>query len=252
MNVKAIIVDLDRTLLRSDKTVSPYTTEVLRTCRERDISVMMATARPERTAMPYCATVDFDAMTVSNGVRVILDGRRANYGICLTTAEPLLRALQSHPSLRITLETGDQAYSNQPIEDYETVICDDLISVARREGVLKLLVHLDQKETLSIVENALTEDLYYTVAHGYLLQIMSRKATKWNGIQAMLEIGGYTPAEVAYFGDDNDDLEPIRQCGIGVAVSNGLDEVKAVADYVAEANDADGVAKFIEWRILNS
>jgi len=39
-------------------------------------------------------------------------------------------------------------------------------------------------------------------------------------------------------------------CGIGVAVSNAIDEVKAVADHIAESNDDDGVAKFIERYIL--
>ena len=43
--------------------------------------------------------------------------------------------------------------------------------------------------------------------------------------------------------DDNDDLEPIRRCGYGVAVSNALDCVKAAADEVAESNDEDGVAR---------
>ena len=57
--------------------------------------------------------------------------------------------------------------------------------------------------------------------------------------------------ETVYFGDDYDDIEPMKRCGIGVAVSNGIDEVKAVADYITESNDADGVAKFIERLLLN-
>ena len=56
----------------------------------------------------------------------------------------------------------------------------------------------------------------------------------------------------AYFGDDQDDIEPVKQCGVGVAVANGIAEVKAVADYVAESNDADGVANFIEQHILQN
>jgi hydroxymethylpyrimidine pyrophosphatase-like HAD family hydrolase len=39
-------------------------------------------------------------------------------------------------------------------------------------------------------------------------------------------------------------------CGVGVAVSNAIDEVKAVADYIAESNDEDGVARFIERAIF--
>ena len=117
---------------------------------------------------------------------------------------------------------------------------------------MKILVHLDSEETLPFVQKQLTDDLYYTIAHGYLLQIMSMSATKWNGIKAMLDICNCSPNDTIYFGDDQDDVEPIKLCGCGVAVSNGVDEVKAVADHITESNDEDGVAKLIEYHILNN
>ena len=52
-------------------------------------------------------------------------------------------------------------------------------------------------------------------------------------------------ADAVFFGDDNDDIEPIRECGCGVAVSNALDSVKAAADFITESNDEDGVARFL-------
>ena len=248
--IKTVIVDLDRTLLHTDKTLSPYTVSVLGRCREQGIQVMVATARPLRTALPYCDQLAVDAMTVSNGARVICGKNRTEFGICQTSAERLLNALLAHSSLKITLETGDEAYSNLPIEEYETVLTDDLIGTARREGALKILVHREAEGTLAIVENALSEDLYYTVAHGTLIQIMSREATKWNGIRAMLSAGGSSPEVTAYFGDDNDDREPICLCGLGVAVANGLPEIKAAADRITASNDEDGVAAFIEQYLL--
>lgn len=251
MHINTIIVDLDRTLLRTDKTLSSYTVNVLKECRKNKIAIMVATARPLRAIKEYCEKVDFDAMVVSNGTRIIWKNKRMEYGICQDSAEKLLNKLKHYPSFRITLETGDCAYSNKSVADYETVICDDLISVAKNEGVLKILVHIDDEETLSIVKNELTEDLYYTVAHGYLIQIMSKSATKWNGIQSMLNICECSSDEVAYFGDDYDDIEPIQMCGMGIAVANGIDEVKAIADYITESNDVDGVAKFIEKMLLN-
>ena len=211
---------------------------------------MVATARPLRAVKQYCEMIDFDAMVVSNGARVIWGNQRKDYGICQKSAEQLLNTLKYHPTFRITLETGDCAYSNKPIEDYETIICDDLIGLAKTEGVLKILVHIDNEDTLAIVKKELTEDLYYTIANGYLMQIMNKSATKWNGIKAMLDIGKCSSDEAAYFGDDYDDLEPIKMCGIGIAVSNGIDEVKASADYVAESNDVDGVARFIEQMLI--
>lgn len=251
MNVKTIIVDLDRTLLHTDKTISAYTAEVFRRCKQKGITIMVATARPFRTMRQYCEIIDFDAISVTNGARVICGNRRTEYGICTESAEKLLRALKRHPDFRVTLETGDCAYSNKFIEDYETVICEDLLGVAKAEGVLKILVGLDRPDTLEIVKKELTDDLYYTVSNGHLLQIMNKSATKWNGIKAMLDICNLSAAETAYFGDDYDDIEPIKMCGTGVAVSNGIDEVKAAADYIAESNDSDGVARFIEQLLLN-
>ena len=249
-SIKTIVVDLDRTLLRADKTLSAYTAKVLQRCKETGIGIMVATARPLRTAKPYCEITDFDAMVVSNGARIIFGDRRVEYGISQESAIRLLTALKRYPHFRITLETGDRAYSNAPINDYETIISDDLEGIVSKEGALKILVHIDDSETLALVQKELTDDLYLTVAHGYLIQIMHKQATKWNGIQAMLEIAGRSPAETAYFGDDHDDMEPIRMCGMGIAVANGIEEVKAVADYVTESNDEDGVAKFIERMIL--
>ena len=251
-SVKTIIVDLDRTLLHTDKTLSAHTVKVLKKCKKFGINIMVATARPFRATKQYCDLIGFDAMVVSNGARIIYKNQRTDYGICQRSAEHLLNALKRNPNLRITLETGDCAYSNHPIEDYETILTDNLVGIANKEGALKILVHLDSKETLPFVQKELTEDLYYTIAHGYLLQIMNASATKWNGIKAMLDICNCSPNETAYFGDDQDDVEPIKMCGLGIAVSNAIDEVKAAADYVIESNDADGVAKYIEYKILKN
>lgn len=92
----------------------------------------------------------------------------------------------------------------------------------------------------------LTLDTYFTLANGTLMQIMSRRATKWQGILTMLRAFGLSPEEAVYFGDDQDDLEPLRCCGIGVAVANALDEVKLTADTVTKSNDEDGVADYLE------
>ena len=88
------------------------------------------------------------------------------------------------------------------------------------------------------------------VADGKLIQIMSTAATKWNGIKAMLEAVGVDRSDTVYFGDDNDDIEPIKNCGVGVSVSNAVDEVLEAADYITESNDMDGVARYIEKNLL--
>ncbi len=83
-----------------------------------------------------------------------------------------------------------------------------------------------------------------------IIQIMSTASTKWNGIQTMLKAVGVNPKDAIYFGDDNDDIEPIKNCGVGVAGSNAIDKVLDVADDIAESNDMDGVARYIEKNLI--
>lgn len=248
--MKAIVVDLDRTLLHSDKTLSSYTLKVLKACKNENIQIMVATARPWRTAVQYCEMIAADAVVVSNGARVICGDHRTEYGIRRHSAVALLKALAREPELTVTLETGDTAYSNKPVPEYKTVLSGDLASIAEREATLKILVTFSGDDVLETVQAKITDDLYCTVANGHLIQIMDKKATKWNGIKAMLDFCNCPSAETAYFGDDNDDIEPIKRCGLGVAVANAIEKVKAAADYVTESNDLDGVAQFIEQRIL--
>ena len=56
MSIKTIVVDLDRTLLRTDKTLSSYTVNVLKECKANKIGIMVATARPLRAIEEYCET----------------------------------------------------------------------------------------------------------------------------------------------------------------------------------------------------
>ena len=251
MNIKTVIVDLDRTLLHTDKTISSYTLSVLDEWKKNGNKIMVATARPLRTCAQFCEIIDVDDIVVANGAKVICENKLIEYKILPESAVRILKILNDVPSLLITLETGEHAYSNKPIAEYETIITDNLVGIVESEGALKIIVSFDSEETLSFIEKILTNDLYCTIANGHLIQIMDKQATKWNGIKTMLDICGCSPLETAYFGDDFDDIEPIKMCGIGIAVSNGIDEVKSVADYVAQSNDDDGVAKFIEQRLLN-
>lgn len=85
--MKAIITDLDRTLLHSDKSVSAYTTAVLQECRRRGILLMTASARPLRYILPYNDWIGFDAITAINGAVVSYDGKRLEFGIPCESGE---------------------------------------------------------------------------------------------------------------------------------------------------------------------
>ena len=117
--------------------------------------------------------IDFDAMVVSNGARVIYGNQQTDFGICPKSAESLLNVLKRYPDLRITLETGDCAYSNYPIEDYETILSDSLVGILNEEGALKILVHLDNERVLALVQKELTEEFIEKIRKDFSIIVYS-------------------------------------------------------------------------------
>ena len=69
-------------------------------------------------------------------------------------------------------------------------------------------------------------------------------------MKTLVEHIGIELNDVIAFGDDINDLGMLKLAGTAVAVSNAIEEVKAVADHITESNDQDGVAKFLERTIL--
>lgn len=248
--MRCVIVDLDRTLLHTDKTISGYTVDILRKCHDKGIFVMAATARPERTILQYHRAVCFDAAVTMNGARIILPDRVIENSISHISGRRILSGLADLPGVIISVETDEGIFSSADIPEWDTVYWDGFPELPA--GILyKVLASSREIAPEGQLEKILPDDVYYTVANGYLVQIMSREATKWKGIRAMLEAFGSPVNEAVYFGDDNDDIELIRNCGMGVAVANAIDAVLAQADHVTGSNDEDGVAHFIEENILS-
>lgn len=248
--MKAIITDLDRTLLRTDKSVSEYTCAVLKKCRDRGMLIMAATARPERAILTYQRQVGFDAVTTLNGARIILSDKVMENGIAPYSAEDILKKVTAIPNVTLSMETGDGIYANVSIPEWNAIVFEGFPALPTESIIYKILLSSEGNAIQPDVERSLTSDTYMTVAEGKLIQIMSTAATKWNGIKTMLRAVGIDKSEVVYFGDDNDDIEPIKNCGTGVAVSNAIREVLDIADFVTESNDMDGVARYIEKNLL--
>lgn len=245
--MKAIITDLDRTLLHTDKTLSSYSVDILQKCRDRGIPVMAATARPLRSIQIYDDILHFQAVTTMNGARIILPNKILENGIPHPSAKQILSQIITIPDVVISVETADGLFSNTEIPEWNTKLFADFPALPSTGTLYKILVSNILPEQ---IENSLTEDTYYTIADSSLVQIMSKKSTKWNGIQVMLEFLGISPEDAVYFGDDYDDIQPIQMCGTGVAVSNAIPDVLHQADDIAFSNDEDGVARYIEEHIL--
>lgn len=248
--IKAVITDLDRTLLHTDKSVSEYTIEALRKCRERGILVMAASARPLRDLRLFGEMIAFDAVAATNGAVVALPDRILEFGIPTDIGEEILSRITMFHDVFLSVETSLGYYANRDIPIWAPIIYDKFPHLPEKAILYKILASSENRALYDGVSGTLTDGVYSTVSNGDLVQIMSCDATKWKGIKHMLAHYGVSAEDAVYFGDDNDDIEPIKNCGLGVAVANAIPAVLDAADAVAQNNDLDGVAKFICDNIL--
>lgn len=248
--MKAIITDLDRTLLHTDKSVSEHTITVLKKCHDHGILIMAASARPFRDILVYHDLIRFDAITATNGAVVSLPQNIVEIGISCESGEKILSAILDYPDVFLSIETSKGLYSNREIPVWDPVVWNKFPALPEDIILYKILASSQQKPLYEGIETTLTDDVYHTISNNNLIQIMSTEATKWNGIRQMLSHFDVSPCDAVYFGDDNDDIEPITNCGLGVAVSNAIPSVLDAADRIIDSNDMDGIARFIEENIL--
>ena len=250
--MKLLVTDLDRTLLREDKSISEYTARVLGECRARGIKIAFATARPKNRVdlLPFAGLAD--AVVVSNGAAIYeQDERVAQFGIPAETAKQTTRTIQeAFPDLRLSCEYGDVTYHSSQFGDalWEGEIRFGLDKLPDLPAE-KIVVRAGEREYPRI-RALLPGGCYAQLCENRLVLIMHETATKINAARWLAARYGIGMEHVLAFGDDVNDVELLRCCGVGVAVSNALEEAKAAADFVCGSNEEDGEAVWLERHIL--
>lgn len=80
----------------------------------------------------------------------------------------------------------------------------------------------------------------------WLCEIAPAGITKWSGVLAVAERWGIAAEEICAVGDDLNDLPMIRGAGLGVAMGNAADAVRAAADVVVGTHDGSGITDVVE------
>ena len=254
MNVKMIVTDLDGTLLRTDKTISDYTASVFNHCQKSGIKVVFATARPIRAVTKWLdINIKSDACIYHNGAVVkIGDALFQQIGIENNTVNKLLQAAKQLDGIKAAVEINDALYMNfnastvWPGVEYTIT---DFYSLPKLSADKIIFITADKTE-ISKIELLFDSNLYWEISENEVLMVMNKEARKRNAVRLLTEQFGVLMSEVAAFGDDYNDIEMLRECGAGIAVVNAIEEVKAAADYICDANDRDGVAKWLEGNVL--
>ena len=248
IDVKMIVTDLDGTLLKDDKSISTHTETIIKQLRNSGILFVLATARPIRAVKGFLPWLSYDAAIFHNGA-VVMDHEILLKKLGIKNPEKLVNSiLYDNPDYKIAVESNDVMYSNFDAGEIWTGI--DYIKTPDFKELghsyaEKVIVDV-QSEAMNILMKYMTDELYMLPSENRIITIHNIQSTKMNGIKTLVEHYNISPSQIVAFGDDYNDIDMLRSCGIGVAVGNALPEVKAAAKEITESNEQDGVAKWLE------
>ena len=255
-----IVTDLDRTLLRPDKTLSAYTVDVLHACQAKGLLVVFATARSEDASKRFVAAVQPDGL-VSNGGALVRTGDKVVYRNTMDSGliSRLLRRLLDEPSVDyITVDAEDGYFVNKPVDESDPLWADYLpalpmdFSQGLASAAYAVAVEMADNAAAHAVAADFPEIAIIPFSGEGWYSYAKKGADKWSGVAALAAHLGIAHEEIVTFGDDFNDIEMLRHSGRGIAVANAIDEVKAVADALCAGNDMDGVARWLEDALLGS
>jgi 5-amino-6-(5-phospho-D-ribitylamino)uracil phosphatase len=246
---RILALDLDDTLLRSDATISSRTLQSLDRWRDAGHAIVIATGRPTRSIAEVLPPELHSVPWITyNGAYIYLEGECIYQNLIPPAATHSIIALvkEALPECALGIEIDNTLFLNRTISRTSPYSVVDLVTVAHQPAAKILFFH-QEFSTLQSILSALPSDTRAMLSDKYnLVQILSASADKTHALRYLLDHLGLEMAHVVAIGDDINDVDMIRDSGLGVAVANAIPAVKAVAKRMTLSNDEDGVALVIE------
>lgn len=253
MNCKLLLFDLDGTLLQTDKTIPKQTMQKLENCRKQGIMIGVSTSRSEKNSMEFIAELNPDVVISSAGALVKFNGTyiyKAEFSVEETRDLIKIARDICGSECEITIDTIDGHYWNYKIDpkqldkNWGDSIYTDFTEFEMPS--LKMCVEIFDESAAKVLQKKLPECDCVRFSDGYWYKFTKKTATKENAILHMCQACEITTDDIIAFGDDYADIGMLKLCGIGVAMGNAINEVKAIADCVIGDNDHDGIADYLK------
>lgn len=268
MNIKMLALDLDGTLTNSEKKISKRTKQVLKKAMKLGVNVVLASGRPTVGITSLASELNLKELggyiLAYNGGKII---------DCKTETEVYANVLPMEciPTLCEIVKDYDAAIltylQNQIITEDDTnpyVIKECMINKTKArkvenlvsaitEPVPKCLIVGEHKELLRLkkqLESLFEGKLNIFFSEPYFLEIMPLGVEKSASLERLLTKLKMDRTQLMACGDGLNDLTMLEFAGLSVAMENGCQEAKKIADVITASNDDDGVALAVEKYII--
>ena len=268
MDVKAIMCDVDGTLLNSQGIVSPMTVEMIKKAREKGILFGLSTGRDVHSVKTLLKSWGIDGLVdtiVGTGGAEIYDYtlqvEKSSFPLDGALIQDVIRHFED---MNVNFAIPDQGILYAPKDDehiqmlskadkvpYQVIDFDEFL----KEPRAKLIIICHPEDMDSVIERSKTfsNEKYKSASlktASELFEYMDPRVTKTHGLQEVMAMHGIDMKQLCTFGDADNDYDMTLHAGIGVVMANGSEKTKSVADYITDDHDHDGIGKFIEKYIL--
>lgn len=262
---KALALDIDGTLLNSRKEVTPAVLKQIQRMQKAGIPVMIASGRPEQGIAHVAEEI---GMKQSGGYVLSFNGGKItefktgevvyNKTVPEEYNARVIRYAKDIPESAILTYQDGCIITENPEHPYVQLESRVVKMAVKRVENLEKRVQFPVNKFLivgnpEILQKKVTEmaeafhgKLNIFQSEPFFIEVVPLGIDKAESLDVLLHTIGVKQEELVACGDGRNDVTMIRYAGMGVAMENACDEVKQVADYMADSCDNDGVAKIIE------
>lgn len=282
-NIKVIIMDVDGTLTNGKKVVTEKTKNVLIKAQKLGIKLVLASGRPTSGLIDLAKELE---MTEHDGLLVSFNGSKVidcqtnkvlfNETMSVEEGQAVLEHMKNF-KVKPMIDKGNYMYVNDVFDNEIQYNGEpfNIIEYEARGGKFKLCEKDDLAEFADYPLNKILTagDPEYLQEHykemmepfkdklscmftaAFYFEFTAKGIDKAKAIDTVLIPMGYKKEEMIAFGDGHNDASIVKYAGIGVAMGNAVDDLKAIADEVTLSNEEDGIAytlsKYIKGIYLN-
>lgn len=269
MKYKLLVLDVDGTLLNEKKEITPRTQAALLKVQQMGVHIVLASGRPTNGVLPLAKALELDHyggyVLSYNGGQII----NVQTGEILFEKRidpemlPYIDKKAKKNDFAIFTYHKDCIITDKP--DNEHVLQEARLSNMQVVGVdnfveaidfppCKCMLVSDDEESLVGLENHWKKRLAGVLdvfrSEPYFLEVVPQFIDKGNTLGVLLSKLAIEPEDVVAIGDGVCDVTMLQLAGLGIAMGNAQDSVKACADVTTTSNEAEGVAIAVEKAIL--
>jgi hypothetical protein len=269
--IKLIVIDLDGTLLDHNKKISDDNIKALKRSIEKGVEVSISTGRSYISAKEYIKQLELDIPVVYQNGALILHGADKNRILraikldstlaqnIITEAKKvqvnfvLYRDFFEFPDMYVEAFPDTPYASYYEYNSFRIRVCDNVVDHIDHDGVVEVALEGPERKILEVVEKieSFSERISVvknsTLENHSFYEFFGPGVRKSIGLNYLRNVSGIEKNEVAYIGDNYNDLDVMKEASFSVAMKNAPEDVKKHADYVtSKTNDESGVAEAVE------